>query len=129
VRVRGAGGGRVSIAWVACYRPGNRPHLFYVLCAYRRCKGEAKGFHLDRLPGPDHRHPPPPVSPARSIANFTAADLDGLVRLVKRKLRKIQYPPNVCRPVTGVAVLAGPGPGDMRASRSVHGYGAGSQRA
>jgi hypothetical protein len=44
VRVRGAGGGRVSIAGVACYQPGDRPHLFYKLCVYRRRKGEAKGF-------------------------------------------------------------------------------------
>jgi hypothetical protein len=44
VRVRGAGGGRVSIAGVACYRPGDRPHLFYVLLACRRRKNEAKGF-------------------------------------------------------------------------------------
>jgi hypothetical protein len=44
VRVRGAGGGRVSIAGVACYRPGDRPHLFYKLRVYRRRKGEAKGF-------------------------------------------------------------------------------------
>jgi DDE superfamily endonuclease len=44
VRVRGAGGGRVSIAGVACYRPGDRPHLFYHLRVYRRRKGEAKGF-------------------------------------------------------------------------------------
>jgi DDE superfamily endonuclease len=44
VRVRGAGGGRVSIAGVVCYRPGDRPHLFYQLCAYRRRKGEPKGF-------------------------------------------------------------------------------------
>ena len=44
VRVRGAGGGRVSIAGVACYRPGDRPHLFYHLLVYRRRKGEAKGF-------------------------------------------------------------------------------------
>ncbi len=44
VRVRGAGGGRVSIAGVACYRPGDRPHLFYKLCVYRRRKGEPKGF-------------------------------------------------------------------------------------
>ena len=44
VRVRGAGGGRVSIAGVACYRPGDRPHLFYQLLVYRRRKGEAKGF-------------------------------------------------------------------------------------
>jgi len=42
--VRGAGGGRVSIAGVACYRPGDRPHLFYQLLAYRRRKGEPKGF-------------------------------------------------------------------------------------
>ena len=42
--VRGAGGGRVSIAGVACYRPGDRPHLFYQLRAYRRRKGEPKGF-------------------------------------------------------------------------------------
>jgi len=44
VRVRCAGGGRVSIAGVVCYRPGDRPHLFYRLRAYRRRKGEAKGF-------------------------------------------------------------------------------------
>ena len=44
VRVRGAGGGRVSIAGVACYRPGDRPHLYYQLRIYRRRKGEAKGF-------------------------------------------------------------------------------------
>jgi len=44
VRVRGAGGGRVSIAGVTCYRPGDRPRLFYQLRVYRRRKGEAKGF-------------------------------------------------------------------------------------
>src|SRR6202051_1076111 len=43
VKVRGAGGGRVSIAGVVCYRPGDRPHLFYQLRVYRRRKGEAKG--------------------------------------------------------------------------------------
>ena len=42
--MRGAGGGRVSIAGVACYRPGDRPRLFYQLRVYRRPKGEAKGF-------------------------------------------------------------------------------------
>jgi hypothetical protein len=44
VRVRGAGGGRVSIAGVVCYRPGERPHLFYLLRVFRHRKGEAKGF-------------------------------------------------------------------------------------
>src|ERR1700756_1894021 len=28
VRVRGGGNGKVSIAGVACYRPGDRPHVF-----------------------------------------------------------------------------------------------------
>jgi superfamily II DNA/RNA helicase len=28
-------------------------------------------------------------------ANFAAADLDGLVRIVKRKLKKIQYRPHL----------------------------------
>jgi hypothetical protein len=41
VRVRGAGGGRVSIAGLACYRPGDRPHLYYHLLVYRRRKDEA----------------------------------------------------------------------------------------
>ena len=44
VKVRGAGGGRVSIAGVACYRPGDRPHFYYQLLVYRRRKGEPKGF-------------------------------------------------------------------------------------
>lgn len=36
--------GPVSIAGVACCRPGDRPHLFYHLRVHRRRKGEAKGF-------------------------------------------------------------------------------------
>jgi hypothetical protein len=31
----------------------------------------------------------------RSMVNFAAADLDGLVRIVKRKLKKIQYRPRL----------------------------------
>ena len=31
----------------------------------------------------------------RSTANFAAANLDGLVRIVKRKLQKIQYRPHL----------------------------------
>jgi hypothetical protein len=44
VTVRGAGGGRVSIAGVACFRPGDRPHLFFKLRVHRRRKREPKGF-------------------------------------------------------------------------------------
>jgi hypothetical protein len=43
----------------------------------------------------------------RAIANFAAADLDGLVRIVKRKLKKIQYWPhliNDCLAGTGLSL-------------------------
>jgi hypothetical protein len=128
---------------VVCYRPGDRPHLFYELLVYRRRKGEAKGFSWKdyrdliiathrQLAGPlvwcwdnlnVHLAPELAVSagepdlaaglPAarlcgrpqprrgiwsllkRSMANFAAADLEGLVRIVKRKLKKIQYRPTL----------------------------------
>ena len=41
------------------------------------------------------------------MANFAAADLDGLVRIVKRKLKKIQYRPHLidgCLAATGLAI-------------------------
>ena len=157
VRVRGAGGGRVSIAGVACYRPGDRPHLYYQLLVYRRRKGEAKGFTWSdyrdliiaahrQLVSPAglgagttststwrrnwrtspqenkewlrvYRLPAyaPDMNPAegiwsllkRSMANFAAADLDGLVRIIKRKLKKIQYRPHLidgCLAATGLKI-------------------------
>jgi DDE superfamily endonuclease len=156
VRVRGAGRGRVSIAGVACYRPGDRPHLFYTLLVYRRRKGEAKGFTWadyreliiathQNLSAPlvwcwdnlnIHLAPEladfaaenaawlrvyqlpayaPGLNPAegiwsllkRAIVNFAAADLDGLVRIVKRKLKKIQYRPHLidgCLAATGLTI-------------------------
>jgi hypothetical protein len=75
--VRGAGGGRVSIAGVACYRPGDRPHLFYVLCAYRRRKGEAKGFtwtdYRDLITATHHHlSAPPGLSPTSPPPTWTA---------------------------------------------------------
>ena len=156
VRVRGAGGGRVSIAGVACYRPGDRPHLFYQLLLYRRRKGEPKGFtwadyrdliiathrqlaaplvwvwdNLNIHLAPEladfaeenkawlrvYRLPAyaPDLNPAegiwsllkRSMVNFAAADLDGLIRIVKRKLKKIQYRPHLidgCLAATGLTI-------------------------
>jgi transposase len=142
VRVRGGGNGKVSIAGVACYRPGDRPHVFYKLRVCRRRKGERKGFtwsdyreliiaahrelaaplvwcwdNLNIHLAPEladfarenkdwlriYRMPAyaPDLNPAeglwsllkRAMANFAAADLDGLVRIIKRKLKKIQYRP------------------------------------
>jgi transposase len=43
----------------------------------------------------------------RSLANFAAADLDHLVRVLKRKLKKIQYQPNLldgCLAETGLTL-------------------------
>ena len=43
----------------------------------------------------------------RAMVNFAAADLDGLVRIVKRKLKKIQYRPHLidgCLAGTGLKI-------------------------
>jgi transposase len=156
VAVRGAGGGRVGIAGVVCFRPGARPHLFYQLLVWHRRKGEPKGFtwvdYRDliiaahrQLDAPlvwcwdnlnIHLAPQladfaaentawlrvvqmptyaPELNPAegvwsllkRSMANFAAANLDGLVRIIKRKLKKIQYRPHLidgCLAKTGLTI-------------------------
>src|SRR5256884_664841 len=44
VRVRGSGPGHVSVAGLACYRPGDRSRLIYRLHCYRGRKGETKAF-------------------------------------------------------------------------------------
>ena len=46
IRVRGGGTGRVSVAGLACYRPGDRSRLIYRLHCYRGRKGETKAFTL-----------------------------------------------------------------------------------
>jgi transposase len=43
----------------------------------------------------------------RSMVNFAAADQDGLVRIIKRKLKKIQYRPHLidgCLAATGLKI-------------------------
>ena len=43
----------------------------------------------------------------RSMVNFAAADLNGLVRIIKRKLKKIQYRPHLidgCLAATGLTI-------------------------
>ena len=158
VSVRGAGGGRVSIAGVVCYRPGDRPRLFYQLLVCRRRKSEPKGFAWQdyrdliivthrQLAAPlvwcwdnlnIHLDPEladfatqnaewlriyrllayaPELNAAegiwsllnRAIANSAAPNLDYLVRIVKRKLKKIQYRPHLitgCLAATGLIIEA-----------------------
>ena len=44
IRVRGGGTGHVSVAGLACYRPGHRTRLIYRLHCYRGRKGETRAF-------------------------------------------------------------------------------------
>ena len=44
IRVRGGGTGHVSVAGLACYRPGHRSRLIWRLHCYRGRKGETKAF-------------------------------------------------------------------------------------
>ncbi|MFC8001937.1 transposase [Streptomyces olivaceus] len=44
VRVRGRGSGRVSMADMACYKPGQRSRLIYAIHEYRGRKHSPKGF-------------------------------------------------------------------------------------
>ncbi|MFB9881842.1 transposase [Planobispora siamensis] len=155
--VRGRSAGRVNVAGVLCFRPGERAHLFYALHTYRGTKGEAKSFrwwqYRDLIISTHHQLGgaplvwcwdnlnvhlareladfaaansswlrvvqlptyAPELNPAegvwsllkRAIANFVAADLDGLVRIIKRKLKKIQYRPHLldgCLAASGLVI-------------------------
>ncbi|MGW7824580.1 IS630 family transposase [Streptomyces puniciscabiei] len=44
VRARGRGSGRVSMAGMTCYKPGERSRLIYAIREYRGRKNEPKGF-------------------------------------------------------------------------------------
>ena len=89
--MRGAGGGRVSIAGVACYRPGDRPHLFYQLRVYRRRKGERKGFtwqdYRDLILATHHNLPGPLVWCWDNLNIHLAPELADFARENKEWLR------------------------------------------
>ncbi|MCX2926125.1 transposase [Streptomyces sp. NEAU-W12] len=158
VRVRGRGSGRVSMAELACYKPGKRSRMFCSVREYRGRKGEPKGIgwrdlrdllvraHI-QLGGPivlvwdnlrmhlvepmrqfiaDHAdwltvfqllRYTPDLNPQegiwslvkRDIGNLAAADLGQIARAVKRKLKMVQYRPDVisgCLAGTGLALDA-----------------------
>ncbi|NEA56454.1 transposase [Streptomyces sp. SID13666] len=144
VRVRGRGSGRVSMAGMTCYRPGERSRLIYAVREYRGRKDEPKGFGWrdfrdlivrahTQLGGPIvlvwdnlRLHPTagirefidanaewltvfqlpayaPDLNPQegiwflvkRDIGNLAAADLGQITRVVRRRLKKIQYRPDL----------------------------------
>jgi hypothetical protein len=154
--VKGRRTGRVNMAGVLCFRPGQRPHLFYKLLIYHGRKHEPKSFtwmdyrdlivathqylgaplvwcwdnlniHLaaelvafaeqnkDWLRIFQFPTYAPELNPTegiwsllkRAMANFVVADLHGLTRIIKRKLKKIQYRPhllNGCLAQTGLTI-------------------------
>nr|WP_051967371.1 transposase [Kitasatospora mediocidica] len=154
VRVRGRGSGRVSMAGMTCYKPGERSRLIYAIREYRGRKDEPKGFGWkdyrdlivrahSQLGGPIvlvwdnlrmHLVAPlreffeanaawltvfqlptyaPDLNPQegvwslvkRGIGNLAAADLGQITRAVKRKLKMLQYRPEVidgCLTATGL---------------------------
>ena len=156
VRVRRGGTGRVTIAGLTCFRPGERSRFFFDLHIYRGRRGEPKSFSWrdyrdllvrahQQLGGPlvlvwDNLNVhlvdeladffeenkawlrvfqlpgyAPELNPTegiwsvikRSLADFAAANLDHLVRVVKRKLKKIQYRPHLldgCLAETGLVI-------------------------
>jgi hypothetical protein len=59
--VRGGGSGSVSVAGLACYRPGHRTRLIYRLHHYRGRKAQTKGFtwteYRDLLTAAHHQLP------------------------------------------------------------------------
>uniref|UniRef100_UPI0039083EDD transposase n=1 Tax=Streptomyces bacillaris TaxID=68179 RepID=UPI0039083EDD len=144
VRVRGQGSGRVSIAGMTCYKPGERSRLFYAIREYRGRKKRAEGLRLEglrdlvirahtQLGGPivlvwDNLRMnlvaplreffeanaswltvfqlptyAPDLSPQegicslvkRDLGNLAAADLSQVTRAVKRRLKMLQYRPEV----------------------------------
>ncbi|WP_443064970.1 IS630 family transposase [Streptomyces sp. NBC_00576] len=156
VRVRGRGSGRVSMAGMTCYKPGERSRLIYAIREYRGRKDEPKGFgwkdYRDlilrartQLGGPIvlvwdnlrmHLVAPlreffeanadwltvfqlptyaPDLNPQegiwslvkRDIGNLAAADLSQITGAVKRKLKMLQYRPEVidgCLAGTGLTL-------------------------
>lgn len=138
VRVRGRGSGRVSIAGMTCYKPGERSRLIYAIREYRGRKDEPKGFgwkdYRDlvirahtQLGGPIvlvwdnlRMHVVAPLREffeantawiwslvKRGIGNLAAADLSQITRAVKRKLKMLQYRPEVidgCLTATGLTL-------------------------
>jgi transposase len=156
VRVRGGGTGRVNIAGLACYRPGDRSRLIYRIRLYRGRKGEPKSLQWtdyrdlllaahQQLKAPivliwdnlsTHTMPPlqafidehadeltvfhlptysPDLNPTEGIwsitkaalVNFLAANLDQLLRAVKRRLKMLQYRPSLidgCLTQTGLTL-------------------------
>jgi transposase len=156
VRVRGRGSGRVSMAGMTCYKPGERSRLIYAVREYRGRKDEPKGFGWRdfrdlivrariQLGGPivlvwDNLrlhltagmrafietnaewltvfHLPtyaPDLNPQegiwslvkREIGNLAAGDLTQITRAVRRRLKRIQYRPELvdgCLATTGMTL-------------------------
>ena len=81
---------------MACYRPGDRPHLFYKLLVYRRRKGEAKGFtwadYRDLIISAHHRLSAPLVWVWDNLNIHLASELAEFAAANKAWLRVYRLP-------------------------------------
>ncbi|MBQ0997511.1 transposase [Streptomyces nigra] len=103
VRVRGRGSGRVSMARMACYKPGQRPRLIWDKVRLHLAAGmrdfidaNAEWLTVFQLPtyAPDLNPTEGVWSVAKGdIGNLAATDLGQITRAVKRKLKMLQYRP------------------------------------
>lgn len=119
VRVRGRNRGRVNIAGVVCYRAGHRSRFFFRLHIWHGRRGEPKAFSWRQyrdLIVMTHLQLGTPVvwcwdnlnvHLVQELADFAAVGLTHLTRVIKRKLKKIQYRPHLvdgCLPPTGLTM-------------------------
>ncbi len=88
VRVRGRGAGRVSMAGLSCYKPGQRSRMLYSFHVYRGRKGEKKG-----LTWQDHRVDGHRRQDYRDLLIRAHNQLGGPIVLVWDNLRAHLMPP------------------------------------
>jgi putative transposase len=83
-RVSGKGSGRVSIAGLACYKPGSRSRLFYRARVHRGRKGERRSMSEAEGAWANMKN---------GLGNLSATDVDQLTAIIKNRLKSIQYRP------------------------------------
>jgi hypothetical protein len=97
IRVPGSPGGRVSVAGLACDRPGHRFRLLFRLHRYQRRKGENAGFtrrdYRDFLVLAHHELGTPIVLLRDGLNRHTRAEMTAFIEAGHDWLRVFRLPP------------------------------------